>query len=160
MNRQHFWRKFLSIGLSVLVFISTMGIPMHAMYCICLNERVVGVFTEVNTSCSNHQEVASSDATVNSCCKPTVTCCSSEDDDSCMHREFSISKIDINLMTGQVLEADETVRHFYNAAPLLFSGLKVQASSVFLPYFPHGPPGPMTPFEGLSAYIAYGQVRC
>ncbi|MBP6185350.1 MAG: hypothetical protein KA479_10445, partial [Saprospiraceae bacterium] len=71
LHPMSFTKQLTAITLGLVLLISTTGIPVHALYCICKGEWSVSFYTEAEMSqCDTGEDEG------DACCGGAITCCS------------------------------------------------------------------------------------
>jgi hypothetical protein len=154
-------------ALSLLV--STTGISLHQIYCFCVGERSVSIFTQPQDAClaSNTCVAGESLATTYNCCKKKAqsaqSCCkadkSSDHDGSCAHKTTQFFKLKSELQSQQLEQFDLAKASFSIEA----SGICSSFDLVFpfaarqLPLFSADLPPPIS---GRHLCLLYCIFRC
>lgn len=96
-------RRVLGFFLSALLFVSTAGVPIHKVICLCKGEQVVTLYIENEQACCQHEENASPSA----CCSSASSPCSQQHDGpagTCQDSETSLVKIASQFLSSLNLE--------------------------------------------------------
>lgn len=174
MIRSRVGLRIISFALTLVLFVSTSGIPIHAIYCACKGDTTLHLFSEGDAGCCK------SDLENKSCCSvhkqvELPSCCAaippvgesaacnleSSDHPDCMQDEVIITK----LATAFLLPADDEG----GSTPNFQINLTGHPAVVF--GGPHsfgftnptraGPPDDdQHPSQALPFYIFYCQYRC
>ena len=174
MIRSRIGLRIISVALTLVLFISTSGIPIHAIYCACKGDTTLHLFSEGNAACcksdvetksccSEHKEVE-----LPSCCaaipgaeEPATCNLEVANHPDCMQDEVFITK----LVTAFLLPADEdggsTINFQINlpSHPALVFG-NTRSIGMTNPTRAGPPDDVHFQVQNLPFYISYCQYRC
>ena len=113
-------RRFLGISLSTLLFVSTSGVPVHKVICLCQGQETVSLIIEDNTPCCRHEAASAA----SSCCSdPTASCVIPEGDQTskCQDAEITLARIAGQFLTSLPMGDGEQLTAVLSAG---FSGFR------------------------------------
>lgn len=96
-------RHVLGYVLSALLFVSTAGVPIHKVICLCKGEQVVTLYVENEQECCQHEERSSP----STCCSSASSPCSQKNEfpaGTCQDTETSLVRIAGQFLTSLNLE--------------------------------------------------------
>lgn len=174
MIRSRVGLRIISFALTLVLFVSTSGIPIHAIYCACKGDTTLHLFSEgdaacckidveTKSCCSDHKQVK-----LPACCAAipaigeSATCnLEAAGHPDCMQDEVFITK----LVTAFLLPADEEG----GSTPYLQINLPSHPLVVFGSTRSFGSTNPTRAgppddayytYQALPFYISYCQYRC
>ncbi len=134
-------RHILAYSLALLLFVSTSGVPVHKMICLCKGEQVISWFSATESGCCQHTPV-----------QPQLGCCTAEDSDhdsgkrNCQEQETTLARIYVQFLADKTIQAsDGTLSSFFTVGATDFflnTGFHL-ANAIHLsciPFFSSGPP--------------------
>lgn len=153
-----FYKQLTAIVLGLVLLISTTGIPVHALYCMCKGEWSVSFFAEAEMT-----QCASDSSEGEGCCNAAKNCCTSlpiADDHNCDKEETWFAKLS-TVFLSQLDQDQSDVKNFsvfksfvLSVDQFLASNGKGVDRTKWDPRFLQSPLG------ASARYILFQQFRC
>ncbi|MCF8236944.1 MAG: hypothetical protein K9I85_02200 [Saprospiraceae bacterium] len=144
-------RHILAYSLAALLFVSTSGIPVQRMICLCKGEQVITWFSASDPGCCQKAPV-----------QARPKCCTSEEGGdvsekgNCQDQETTLARIYVQFLADKTIQTTETTQDIYviGSGPVWISDPGLNAMQTIHPsifqYLPAGPP----------LYLTDCQIRC
>ena len=148
-----------SFSLAGVLFVSTLGLPVHSLYCLCKGETSVFVFGDDNAiGCHAEESATCCQVEPVSCCSASSACSDPSEDHSCETEEVSFVKLDLVYFQGGNLDQGSDLEVTSPCLPLAYGPtlpVEILAQGIFIPVDP-----PFLRGHGQPLWLQYAQVRC
>jgi len=147
-----------ALALAAMVTVSTVGIPVHSLYCLCKGEWSYSLFTSADLPECGGQDEASCCSTKGSCCAAAKACPSGAGDERpCDTGETRVARLQTDFITQIDKEQVSPERTVATASPFLVfeQGTVVghrQPTAGYLALDDPPPPG--------ARHLLYRNIRC
>ncbi|MEZ5032349.1 MAG: hypothetical protein R2787_13180 [Saprospiraceae bacterium] len=111
-------RQWLGYILSGLLLVSTSGIPVHKLVCLCKGEQTIQFYAEPDGCCSPADQTAEPGCCSGHACQAASAC--SATGHTCQDKEVSILKIVDQFLDSGTTDHDATVSALPPPAPHMF----------------------------------------
>lgn len=122
-------RQWLGYLLSGLLLVSTSGIPVHKLVCLCKGEQTIQFYAEPEGCCAVDANIAEAGCCSGSSCQAAAVCSTS--DHACQDKEVTFLKIVDQFLDSAPVDppslccAFVPAHHFYGQGDLLISDEQV-----------------------------------
>ncbi len=101
----HWLRQRTAYFLTALLFVSTTGIPVHKMICLCKGEQVISWFSVAEMGCCHQAEIPA-----------RSSCCSAKNGTSqrnCQDQETTLARMEVQFLADKTIQTSESTQEYY-----------------------------------------------